>query len=170
MQETNIKLYNYGYAEVKTYSTAFLFALGNIILPQLFHLVPHGGMTWLPIYFFTLIGAYKYGWKVGLLTALCSPTINSILFGMPMSAVLPAITIKSVLLAIGAGYIAHKFNQVSIPLLTAAVLFYQLLGTIAEWGMTGNIYTALQDFRIGVPGMLLQIIGGYTLIKYIIRK
>lgn len=170
MQETNVRLYNYGYAEVKTYTTAILFALGNIILPQLFHLIPHGGMTWLPIYFFTLVGAYKYGWKVGLLVALCSPTINSILFGMPMPSVLPAITIKSVLLATGAGYAAHKFNRISILLLIAVVLFYQLIGTIAEWGLTGNIYTALQDFRIGIPGMALQVIGGYALIRYIIKK
>lgn len=62
MQNT-VKLYTYGYSEAKTYLAAALFVLGNIALPQLFHLVPQGGITWLPIYFFTLIGAYKYGWK-----------------------------------------------------------------------------------------------------------
>ena len=72
--EKTINLYTLSYREVKTYWMALIFVAGNIILPQLCHLVPQGGPTWLPIYFFTLVGAYKYGWKVGLLTALASPT------------------------------------------------------------------------------------------------
>ena len=36
--------------------------------------------------------------------------------------------------------------------------------------MTGNFYDAVQDFRIGIPGMLLQIAGGYAVIRYLIRK
>ena len=50
MQTTAVRLYTCGYAEAKTYLAALLFVLGNIVLPQLFHLVPQGGMTWLPIY------------------------------------------------------------------------------------------------------------------------
>ena len=84
--ETTVKLYTLGYSRVKTYVTALLFVAGNIVLPQLFHLVPQGGVTWLPIYFFTLVGAYKYGWKAGLLTAVLSPLLNSWWFGMPAPA------------------------------------------------------------------------------------
>jgi len=98
--ETTVKLYSLPYRSVKTYLAASLFALGNIVLPQLFHLMPQGGVTWLPIYFFTLVGAYKYGWRVGLLTAVLSPLVNSALFGMPAVAGLPAILLKSVLLAL----------------------------------------------------------------------
>ena len=75
--ETTVRLYAPGYTEKRTYWLAVLFAVGNIVLPQLFHLVPQGGVTWLPIYFFTLVGAYKYGWRVGLLTAVLSPCVNS---------------------------------------------------------------------------------------------
>lgn len=82
--ETTVKLYSLNYSNVKTYLAASLFIVGNILFPRLFHLIPLGGLTWLPIYFFTLIGAYKYGWKVGLLTAILSPVINSLLFGMPV--------------------------------------------------------------------------------------
>ena len=94
--ETTVKLYSLNYSNVKTYLATSLFIVGNILFPRLFHLIPLGGLTWLPIYFFTLIGAYKYGWKVGLLTAILSPVINSLLFGMPVPAVLPAILLKSV--------------------------------------------------------------------------
>lgn len=168
--DTTIKLYSLSYRETKTYIASALFIIGNIVLPQLFHLVPKGGMIWLPIYFFTLVGAYKYGWKVGLLTALLSPIVNSLLFNMPALAVLPAILIKSTLLAIGAGYAAARFRKVNILLLLAVVAFYQIVGTAGEWIICGVWSQAIQDFRLGIPGMLLQIVGGYLFIKHLIRK
>lgn len=170
MQTTTIRLYTLGYDNVKTYMVAALFIVGNIILPQLFHLVPKGGMIWLPIYFFTLVGAYKYGWKAGLLTAVFSPIVNSMLFGMPMAVALPAILLKSVLLALSAGYVAKRFRSVSVSLLLSTVLLYQIIGTLGEWAMKGDLMLALQDFRIGIPGMLLQVFGGYAVIKYILKK
>ncbi|MEG1999322.1 MAG: ECF transporter S component, partial [Bacteroidales bacterium] len=68
MQQT-AKLYSYSYREYKTYLFSVFFIGGNIILPQLCHLIPNGGLIFLPIYFFTLIAAYKYGITVGVLTA-----------------------------------------------------------------------------------------------------
>ena len=44
MQNLAIKLYVLGYKDVRTYLVAAMFVLGNMVLPQLFHLVPHGGM------------------------------------------------------------------------------------------------------------------------------
>lgn len=170
METTTVKLYSLDYRNVRTYLAALLFVAGNIALPQLCHLVPQGGITWLPIYFFTLIGAYKYGWKVGLLTAVFSPVVNSLLFGMPMSAVLPAILLKSVLLAVGAGLAAQYFKRISVPVLFLVVLAYQILGTLGEWVLSGDFFLALQDFRIGLPGMCLQVFGGYLVIKYLIYK
>ena len=57
METTAVKLYSTGYREAKTYLAAALFVAGNIVLPQICHLVPQGGLRWLPIYFFTLVGA-----------------------------------------------------------------------------------------------------------------
>lgn len=170
MTNVSVNLYSYNYRQAKTYLIAVLFVLGNIVLPQMFHLVPKGGITWLPIYFFTLVGAYKYGWRVGLLTAIASPIVNSVLFGMPMPSALPAILIKSVLLAIGAGWAANRYHKVSIPLLFLVVAFYQIVGGIAEWAMTGSLMSALQDVRIGLPGIALQIVGGYAFIRYALNK
>ena len=170
MQTTTVKLYSLGYDNVRTWLAAAAFIAGNILLPQLCHLVHQGGATWLPIYFFTLVGAYKYGWRVGLLTALLSPVVNSLLFGMPAVAALPAITVKSVLLAVAAGYTASRTGRVSLLLIAGTVLFYQFFGTLAEWAIKGSFYAAIQDFRIGLPGMLFQIVGGWAVIRYIIRK
>lgn len=164
------RLYTLGYREAKTYLVASLFVIGNIVLPQLFHLVPQGGVMWLPIYFFTLVGAYKYGWQVGLLTAVLSPVVNSLLFAMPYASALPAILLKSTLLALLAGYAAHRYQRVSPLLVLGVVLGYQVLGTLGEWAMKGDFYLAAQDFRLGLPGMALQVVGGYLVIKHLIRK
>ena len=126
--ESTVKLYSLSYKEAKTYIFATLFVVGNILLPQLCHIIPNGGHIFLPIYFFTLIGAYKYGWKVGLLTAVLSPLVNSVLFGMPMPAVLPSIIIKSTLLAFSAAFIANRFKTITLPLMTLVVLLYQTIG------------------------------------------
>lgn len=168
--QTTVKLYSLKYNNAKTYLAALFFVLGNLAMPQLFHLIPQGGMIWLPIYFFTLVGAYKYGWRVGVLTAVLSPLVNSVLFGMPAMTVLPAILLKSTLLAVAAGYAASHFKKASVGLLFAVVLSYQIVGTLGEWVMTGDFWLAVQDFRIGIPGMLLQIFGGWLFINRILSR
>jgi len=168
--KTTVKLYALNYRQSYTYLTAGIFVAGNIVLPQLFHLLPQGGITWLPIYFFTLVAAYKYGWKAGLLTAVFSPLVNSLLFGMPLLTALPAILLKSVLLAIAAGYAAHRFQRLSFGILAAVVLAYQVVGTLGEWLIVGNFFQAIQDFRIGLPGMCLQIFGGYFFLRQFLSK
>jgi hypothetical protein len=163
--EKEIRIYNYGFKELKTYLFVTLFVIGNLLLPQLCHLIPNGGKILLPIYFFTLIASYKYGFKVGLMTAVLSPIINSLLFGMPALAILPAILTKSILLAIAASFIANKTHKVSLINLLAIILIYQVAGTLAEWAMTSSFYLAIQDFRLGIPGMVLQLFGTYFLLK-----
>ena len=170
MQVTSVKLYSLEYNRAKTYRVAALFVAGNILLPQLCHLLPQGGVTWLPIYFFTLIGAYKYGWRAGLLTALASPLANWALFGMPAAVALPAILLKSVLLAAAAGFAASHFKRASLLLLAGVVLAYQVAGTMGEWALKGDFFLAVQDFRIGLPGMLVQIAGGWLFVNRLMRR
>lgn len=169
-QQNSIALYELNYHELKTYLMAALFVAGNIVLPQLCHLVPQGGLIFLPIYFFTLVGAYKYGLTVGLLTAVFSPLANSLLFGMPPTAMLPPILIKSVVLALAASYVAHRSKDVSLLSILLVVVTYQLVGSLAEWAITGSLQAALQDVRLGIPGILLQVIGGWAVLRYLLRK
>ena len=129
-----------------------------------------GGLILLPIYFFTLIAAYKFGIRVGLLTAVLSPLANSALFEMPAAAVLPEILIKSVTLAVAAAMAARYLKYVSLLAMVAVVLTYQIIGSLFEWALTGSFLTAMQDFRLGVPGMLLQIVAGYALLKWLAKR
>lgn len=164
MNTLTIQREQYGFKELRTYLAAGIFLLGNIVVPQFCHLIPQGGLIFLPIYFFTLVGAFKYGWKVGLLTALLSPVVNCLLFGMPPVASLPAILVKSVSLAVAAGLIGKhmRFTLLSVAL---AVLAYQLVGMTFEYLTDFNFLHALQDVRIGWPGILIQVFGGYLLLK-----
>ncbi|WP_286834229.1 MULTISPECIES: ECF transporter S component [unclassified Proteiniphilum] len=166
---TTAKLYSLRLSNTKTYLFAAVFIAGNLLLPQLAHLVPQGGFIFLPIYFFTLIAAYKYGIHVGLLTAILSPLANSLLFGMPPVAVLPAIMIKSGILAVAAAMAAKHFGKVSLLGILIAVIAYQVIGTGIEWIMTQNFTVAAQDFRIGIPGMIIQLFGGYFVLKALAR-
>ncbi len=160
-------LYNLKLQDKGTYIAALAFIVGNIALPQFCHLFGLGHML-LPIYFFTLIGAYKYGMIVGLLTALVSPLVNHYFFGMPPAAALPSIIVKSSLLAVTASYAAAWSKNVSMLSLLLAVLAYQIVGTLIEClFIAPTFYAGLSDFRMGIPGMLLQVVGGYFVLRLI---
>lgn len=166
MNTITVQKEQFGFREARTYLAAAVFVVGNIVVPQLCHLIPNGGLMFLPIYFFTLVGAFKYGWKVGLITAILSPLVNCALFGMPPVASLPAILVKSISLAVAAGLIG-KHMCFSIWSVVLAVVAYQLVGMTFEFLTTMNLTYALQDVRIGWPGILIQIVGGYFLLKAI---
>lgn len=158
----------YSFRNYKTYLAAGLFIIGNIVVPQLCHLIPNGGLIFLPIYFFTLVGTFKCGWKVGILTAVLSPVVNCVLFGMPPVASLPAILIKSITLVVAIALISRKMDF-SILSVALAVLAYQLVGMTVEFFMDFNLMHALQDLRMGWPGILIQIVGGYLILKALDR-
>ena len=83
---------------------------------------------------------------------------------------MPAILLKSVLLALCAAWAAYRFKRVTWMLLLGVVATYQLGGSLGEWAFTGSAQAALQDLRIGYPGMLTQVVGGYLFIKYLLHK
>ena len=68
--------------------------------------------------------------------------------------------------AIAAAVIARKM-RFSIWSVALAVLSYQIIGMTFEFIMTGDFFYALQDVRIGWPGIAIQIVGGYFLLKAI---
>lgn len=89
------------------------------------------------------------------------------LFGMPAAAALPVLLIKSGLLAGAAAFAARYTKKISLVALLGVILAYQVIGTAFEWAICGNFFLAVQDFRIGIPGMLIQWFGGYALLKAI---
>lgn len=160
------KLYTLNYDEAKTYLWASIFVACNLVLPHVFHLIPQGGIIFAPLSLVILIGAYKLGWKVGLIAALASPLVNHLLTGMPAWPVLVVMTFKLVVLALIAGFTAQHFKRVSWFLLIGVVLSSLIIGGLGELLLTGGIEATIQDFTIGWPGIHLQVVGAYLVCKY----
>lgn len=169
MSTASLASQKYTFGSFRTYLAAIVFLCGNILVPQLCHLIPGGGLIFLPIYFFTLVAAFRCGWKVGLLTAVLSPLVNCLLFGMPPVASLPAILIKSLTLVLAVEIVSRKM-EFSILSVAVAVLSYQIVGMAIEFLIDFNFLHAIQDVRIGWPGILIQIVGGYFVIKALSRR
>ena len=97
--EASVRLYTLYYDEAKTYMWAAIFVVANIVLPQLFHLIPQGGIMFSPLSLVIMAGAYKFGWRAALLAAVASPIVNHTLFGMPAAGVMPLMMTKLAILA-----------------------------------------------------------------------
>ena len=167
---TTLKLYTLNYNEVKTYLWASLFVVCNMVLPQLFHLIPQGGIIFAPLSFIILAGSYKFGWKTGLLAAVASPIVNHFVFGMPAWGVLQVMVVKLALIALVAGLAAQYFRKATFLLIIAVVLVSALLGGIGELLLTGGVTATIADFVIGWPGLILQVVGTYAILHFIDKK
>lgn len=164
--EASVRLYTLNYDEVKTYLWAAVFVACNMVLPQVFHLIPQGGIVFAPLSLVILAGAYKLGWRTGLLAAVATPLVNNLVFGLPAWGVLQVMMLKLVVLALAAGLTAQYFRRVTLPLLVGVVLVSELIGGLGEWMLTGGIAATVQDFTIGWPGLLLQVAGAYLIVKH----
>lgn len=165
--DTVSRLRSCSLTDVRTYALAAAFITGNMALPQLVHLMPQGGLIWLPIYFFTLVGAYGFGRGVGLMTAVLSPVLNHLLFGMPGEGALAGILVKSVFLAVIASEVARRCGRVSVAAIVCVVAGYQLAGGAVESLVAWDLSAGLQDLRLGLPGIMVQVAGGYAVLRWL---
>ena len=163
--EANVRLYTLNYDEAKTYMWATVFVACNLVLPQVFHLIPQGGIIFSPLSLVILAGAYKFGWKTGLLAALLSPSVNHLLTGMPATEVLPVMTMKLAVLDVIAGLRAQYFKKASLPIIIGVVLVCKAVECVGELLLTGGIEATVTDFTMGWPGLLLQVFGTWLLLK-----
>ena len=151
--------------EVRTYFWAAVFILSNLVLPQVCHLIPQGGVMLAPLSFVIMAGAYQFGWKPALLAAVLSPLVNHYATGMPAWGVLQVMTIKLIVLALVAGLAAQYFRKATLPILAGVVIAAEVFGGLGELALTGGIAATIADFTIGWPGLLLQILGTYFICK-----
>lgn len=147
-----------------SYLKAALFIGANIALPHLFHLVPGGGVMFLPIYVFTLCGALCYGWRFGLLTAVMTPLAGYLLFDAPALVMVPDMMLKGAVLSVVAAWLMDKNTRaIKINPLLAVVASWLLVG-LMEWPFVGAAF-AFQDFVTGLPGMMLMTLAGMIALK-----
>jgi hypothetical protein len=65
---------------------------------------------------------------------------------------------------------ANRSKGASLLALIGVVLAYQFVGGLIEWAMTGSLASALQDWKLGYPGMILQALGGWLVINHLLRR
>jgi len=169
MKQNDFSIKVFGFTNFKTYLFSILFIAGNIIFPSICHIIPNGGLIFLPIYFFTLLASYKYGLKIGLLTAFFSPIVNFLILGLPTVQLLPIILLKSLSLAFIAWFVAYKTKKLSIMLLALVVISYQSIGFLLEVLIFSELKIAALNLLYSIPGMFLQVFLIYFIIKKICK-
>lgn len=147
-----------------TYKSALtaLFIAANVGLPHLFHLIPGGGIMFLPIYFFTAVASVCYGSRMGILTALMSPITGYLIFDAPRAVLIPDMILKGILLSLCIEHAlkrarSAKERYCAIPI---AVATAWIVAGLLEL-LFRNYTVAFQDFHTGIPGMVLMTIGGW---------
>ena len=151
-------------ASATTYLWAAAFVAGNIALPQLCHMAHLGGKAFLPILFFTLIAAARYGLACGIATALLSPLANFALFGMPDAAMLPVVLGKSLIVALIVGIYIQLRRTLSPGRLTMLVVCCALAG-FALQTLIQTPQAAWADLVLSWPALLIQVLGGWLVIR-----
>jgi len=147
----------------RVYLVTAAMVLGNLALPYAVHLVPDAGRVLMPIFFFTLIAGWAFGAQVGILTGILSPLANHFLTGMPPAAALRDIMLQSALLGALAAIVASRSRKLTLPLVALVVVLHQTLALAPSLFHSG-LQPALATLRLRIPGLLLQILGGFSVL------
>ncbi len=153
-----------GLADSRFYLATCALVAGNLLFPLLVHRIPDAGRTLLPIFFFTLIAGWRYGMKVGLLTGLLSPLANHFVTGMPPAALLRELLLQSALLGVVAALVAARGRRPTLALLALVVGVQQALALFPQL-LQGGAQACFETFSLRLPGLLLQILGGTSLLR-----
>ena len=153
-----------------TYIRTAVFVAASVILPQICHAFGISGQIFIPIMFFALFAAIRFGLVCGLLTAVFSPIVSFFISGMPEAVMLPVIVVKSAVLATVLGGGIAKTGRLNFLGVLAALISYQAVGFLLQSVMTGDFTAAWNAVAISWPGMLIQFVTGSFMAWLIFRK
>lgn len=154
-----------GWTDLRFYAFTAAFAAGNLLVPLALHGVPNAGPMLLPLFFFTLVAAWQFGFAAGLVVAVASPLLNFFLVGMPTAAFLPVVLTKSVVLALASAALARRFGTIQVLGLVAAVAAMLAAGFLAERLVGLPLAKSADLLVVGLPGVVLLVFGGYAVLR-----
>jgi hypothetical protein len=155
--------------DVRLYGFVALFTLGNLLLPAAVHTIPQGGLIFLPIFFFTLVAGYRFGFAAGVLTGVASLAVNHLVTGMPPTEMLVPVLARSLFLAAVAAVLAARSGRLDLLLLLAAAVAMQLAGFGFDLARGGSFSAGLDELRLGIPGVVLMGVGGFAILWLMAR-
>ena len=95
----------------RSWAVTAIFVVGCVFFTQLFSLLTIPEIVWIPFFLITIFVAYRYGWKMGLVTAIASPAINYVLFGTPGVMALSIIMFAGAVIASVTAYISFRIQR-----------------------------------------------------------
>jgi len=166
------------YIDTKKLAYSMLFAIGALVLPQVFHLAGWVGPTFLPMHIPVILAGFILGKKYGLITGITAPIISTVITGMPIAfPMLPIMVLELGTYGFVAGFLA---KETKIPIL-GALLIAMIMGRVAYAGgfyglqillgveITKNI-SPISAVITGIPGIIIQILAIPILIKILKTK
>lgn len=161
--QSNLLLFDY-----KTYVISGIFVVLAVLTPLIIHSVGGSGQAWLPLYFFILVGSYKFGSASGLVTTIGSIGTSYLLTQMPPTPILYLVVLKGLILTLFAGYMG-KEQKLSLLRIVEIVLMYQVISAGIIFVLSGKVSLALMDIQMGYPGLLVQVVGGFFVLQLMRR-
>jgi LytS/YehU family sensor histidine kinase len=147
-------------------TTGLLLAVG-LLLPMVFHSLfgAVGGRTLLPMHYAVLLGGLLLGPVAGAFLGVATPTVSTLMTGMPAVAILPPMAIELAVYGLVAG-VAHRRWQLAPvwSLLLAMVAGRVALGLAVAWlgpfiGLKAEpVAYVAAGIVTGLPGIAVQVV------------
>lgn len=132
------------------------------LLPALTHLLGLPVRLLLPMHWPVLLAGLVYGWRGGLLVGLASPLVSYLISGMPLPAILPAMTIELAVYGFVAGIVRNKIaipGWLALAIAIAAGRMVFIGSVIVMSSYNGALSTYLMAALIpGIPAAIAQIL------------
>lgn len=151
----------------KITTTAMCIAIG-VVLPMAIHFIPNGGSIILPMHIPVLICGLICGWKCGMIVGILTPTISSLLTGMPVAGYLPVMIVELAVYGVVSGVIIkrvntkNKLSNLYLSLIIAMIsgriamgIMNALIFKIGSYGLGIWVSTA---FITALPGIIIQLL------------
>lgn len=141
---------------------------GCVLFPIAIHLIPVAegapmGARLLPIFYAPLLAIMLAHPRVGIVAAILAPAVNTLLTGMPTTAMLPVLTVELVTFSVVVGLLYQKwpkFFAVGLVGYGAAKLASLLLLTVVPLLPAPPFQFFTSSITTAIPGILVLLLLG----------
>ena len=153
---------------------AALFVALCVVLPIAFHSIPNAGSIMLPMHIPVLLCGMICGWPYGFICGLLGPALSSLITGMPLMAILPAMMVECAVYGAVTGLILKYVHTKNLTLdLYIALIAAMIAGRVVSGAAKALIFSPgitmsawiTASFVTALPGIVLQLV----LIPQIVR-